>query len=242
MKTMLVVVFEEQRSLEMFPLFNIRKLVITFAMFAVVGFTSVAVKADTVSFDLTAPNSGIAGFTGPYATVTVNRTDSTHASITVTGLTSGAFTYLLGDGASVGFNISGAFQLDPLVIPNPTFTGGNVSTAFVSGGAGQVNGFGNFNFSLNNTGSGSASSASSITTSFSLTSGSWANAGAVLFSNANGSTAVAHIFVIGSNCGGSPCTGFASNGTESVPEPASMILLGTGLIGVASGLRRRLKK
>jgi len=44
--------------------------------------------------------------------------------------------------------------------------------------------------------------------------------------------------IICDSCG--PATGVV--GTSEVPEPASMLLLGSGLLGLAAGVRKRLRK
>jgi hypothetical protein len=74
----------------------------------------------TLIFDLTAGNPSISGYPGPYATVTINVVDTTHATITFTGHT---FTYTdpythvvytsqyrLGDGSTAALNVMGTYD------------------------------------------------------------------------------------------------------------------------------------
>ena len=63
-------------------------------------------KADTFSFNLGVGNPAISGYPGPYVSVTVNRTNSTHATITFTSLTAAGNIYLMGDGSSVAVNVN----------------------------------------------------------------------------------------------------------------------------------------
>src|SRR5215471_528874 len=50
--------------------------------------------ADTISYDIETGSAGLSGYTGPFVNLSINRTDSTHATLTYTALTSSGGTYL----------------------------------------------------------------------------------------------------------------------------------------------------
>ncbi len=196
-------------------------------------------SADTI-YRIDNPNSGLSGYTGPYASVDVHLTDSTHATITYTSLTNSGNIYLMGDGGSVGVNVNAtSWTLGSI-------TGSNGGTGFSPGpysdaGAGNEDGFGRFNQTIDSF-DGFTSSSDTISFVLTNTSGTWASSAAVLTPNSDGNTVAAHIFVTGNpaNAGnGALVTGFATTGAP-VPEPASMALMGTFLLGAYGVLRRKL--
>ena len=119
-------------------------------------------------------------------------TDATHAALTYTALTSGAFTYKLGDpGANVNattWTITGLPTAPP-------------ASALSDDGSANQDGFGIFNQTTKGQ-EGFASSVFSDSFVLTNTSGTWANAAAVLTPSAQGWLAVAHLFV----CSTSACT------------------------------------
>ena len=204
---------------------SLRRFAVSLAMFAVVALGS-AVVANADAVLITVPNAGLSGSPGPYATVTYVLNGS---NIDVTVQMTAAFT-AFGTGSAnngiFGFNIVGSTA-------GLNITGLPGGWAFNPAG-GQMDGFGDFDVTL------SCCNPPGVT-SFSFTisrTGGFSSASDIFEANSTGAHFAIHI----APTNGNP-TGFAADGgtPNETPEPASMLLLGTGLLTLAAGLRKRFK-
>src|SRR5229473_2111903 len=209
-------------------------LAIALTLLAVLVFA--APKASADSINLTSNNLGIPGSIG-----TVSLTQSGVNQVTVSITMNPGFTIKL-QGGDVFFNSS--LGLNASNISGITVVaGGNTYTGLMDKMQFDKNAstFGKFgdrllNFKNGPNGITSADKLTFVITAPGLTVASLetANSQGLLF-------AIHFCDVSGTNCGTN--TGFAAGGTIStVPEPGSMTLLGTGLVGIAGMVRRRLKR
>lgn len=206
--------------------------------------------ANEATLTIGTPNSALIGppaYTGPYATVTIDLTSSTTATITVDSLVNG-YVYLMGSQNALGLDVNGAVTVSSVTDLNsyagftPTYIGSPDQT-----GKNSLDGFGKFNLVIGNT-DGFGDSASQINFTLTLSSGAWSSATNVLTENGDGYYAAVHAYPCATTVS-SPCTeseGAATSGYAGdsyapslVPEPATTVLFGSGLLLLAGVLRRR---
>jgi hypothetical protein len=215
-----------------------RLLIAAALVLGLLAFAPGTASADTTYF-LGAPNPGISAFTGPYAEVTVHLVDSTHATITFDALSSASNLYWMGGVGAAGVNVN-ASSFSASGLSGTAKPGGSgVDLSF--SGAGNEDGFGSFNLTIDEFDGFSWALKEIKFTVTNTSGGTWASSANVLTNNGTGFLAASHIFVAnldGSNTG---ATGFAGNGNSSnaVPEPSTIALALSGLVGVGfAGLRR----
>ncbi|HEX9048821.1 MAG TPA: VPDSG-CTERM sorting domain-containing protein [Verrucomicrobiae bacterium] len=206
------------------------------------GLTFQPAKANTINYTLGIGNSAISGYTGPYGTVAVNLTDTTHATITFTALTGSGVDFLFAAHGAAAVNVNAASWTLSNIVGVNTYAGFTPG-AYSDGGGAQEDGFGHFNQTIDSF-DGYTHSATSLSFLLTDTSGAWASAADVLAVNNDGYVVAAHIFVTTDPAmteRDALATGYAGNDPPSVPDGgATAPLLGMAVCGLAM-MRRFLK-
>src|ERR1051326_3191347 len=202
---------------------NSFKTLLPLAVVTAIALSFAVQPASADPLSLTIGNSGLAGYNGPFANVTINLTDSTHAAITFTALDGtdshgNIVHYLMGGQGAVGLNVNGTVAVSPNPPTAPTGPqDGAAAPQLTVAGAGNEDGFGNFNWTLDNF---DGFSHAFRTISFTLIniSGTWSSASNILTPN-NGAInaggpfeAAAHIYVAAADYSNTMDTGYAGNG------------------------------
>jgi hypothetical protein len=214
---------------------DFRKIGVSITIFALVTIASATLaRADTITLIL---NTGSTLPNQHYGTVTLTTNGSGGIDVNIQ-LDAGNRIVNTGFDASIAFNSTTGGQIGVTGLPGTYSLVNNGNPSSIS-----MDGFGTFQYGiLFNAQGGGAGTDSSLT--FTLTRvGGFNNVGQLLLNSSNPPGSLQSTFaidIICDSCG--PATGIVGTNGESVPEPTSMLLLGSGLLGLAAGVRKRFRK
>jgi len=218
---------------------SMRFVVLTLAL----SVFSMAAFADEITSIVNVANTQLAATPGPYATVDLKTgTDSALSATVIFGtVTMDSNFQLFGNGSpAFGMNFSSGSASNYEVVSS------SVTSGFSASGSGQMDGFGTFAITFNGpTAANAASLLSFEVECLNSTSQvvSCTSATQLVGDSTGGGENQPSLFAVHvAPTNGNP-TGFAGakdSTLANTPEPGSMLLLGTGLLGLGSFVRRRL--